>query len=114
MHSRKFPSIPGKSTHLALTAVIAAIVTGLTARAEEAGERVVTMPYNECLAIIAEAAYYLDEHPVTLALTSDLMLVWVDAGNGSVMVLCWRPSNLMVLSKPIVPADVTATSDTLQ
>jgi len=67
--------------------------------------RIATVPYDECLAIIAETARDLEEQPVTLAGSADLFLPRITAADGAVTVSCRRSNNRMVLSKVTVPAD---------
>jgi hypothetical protein len=112
MHSRP---IQGRLTMTAIRplALMAVAVAGsASARAGDAAMRVATMPYDDCLAIIAEAARDLDEQPVTLADTGDLVLVRLTAGDGFVTISCRRSSSRMALSKAIVPADAKTAAET--
>lgn len=75
----------------------------LSAQAEEANTRVATMPYSECLAIIAEASSEVGEAPVQLINNEDETSVRINAADGFVTVSCSRANNKMVLSKSPVP-----------
>lgn len=80
------------------------VAAGPVARAETADTRIATMPFAECLAIIAEVAQEMDEDPVTLVGTDDLTTVRINASDGFVTVSCSRPDNRMTLTKSPVPA----------
>jgi hypothetical protein len=112
MHSRPIQGRPAMKAMRSLALMAVAVAAGTSARAGDAAMRVATMPYDDCLAIIAEAARDLDEQPVTLADTGDLVLVRLAAGDGFVTISCRRSSNRMVLSKAIVPADAKTISET--
>jgi hypothetical protein len=76
---------------------------GSAVQAQEANTRVASMPYADCLAIIAEASNEIDEQPVRLVDTSDETTVRIPASDGFVTVSCSRNDNRMVLSKSPVP-----------
>lgn len=97
-----------RSIRFAMLAVAMAIAAAPAAVAQDARMRVVTMPYEDCTAIIAEAAQDLDTQPVTLTDTADLTLVRIDAADGAVTVSCRRSDNRMVLSRALLFADKTA------
>ncbi len=109
MHSRRI-----RPCSLAVTAFVAAVAASSAAMANDVGMRVVTMPYDDCTAIIADAVRDLDRQPVTLADGADLMLVRIDAVDGSVTISCRRPINRMVLSKTILPVETMAVSESLR
>lgn len=75
----------------------------LSAHAEEANTRIVTMPYSDCLAIIAETAQDMDEAPVQLVNTDNETTVRINASDGFVTVSCERAGNRMTLTKSPVP-----------
>jgi len=80
------------------------LAVSLEVRAETANTRVATMPFAECLSIIAEVSQEVEEEPVDLASTGDLVTVRINASDGFVTVSCSRPDNRMTLSKSSVPA----------
>ena len=92
---------------LALVVALGLVASGFGAHAEPAGGRVVTMPFSECLAIIAEVAQEMDVAPVSLADTGDIRTVRFDASDGVVTVTCHRQDNRMLLtrSQRSAPAD---------
>ncbi|MGO4387385.1 hypothetical protein AB4Y85_07590 [Microvirga sp. 2YAF29] len=71
--------------------------------AQEANTRIASMPYADCLAIIAEASGEIDEQPVRLVDTSDQTTVRIPASDGFVTVSCSRSDNQMMLTKSPVP-----------
>ena len=75
------------------------ILSSFGTRAETQESRVATMPFADCLAIIAEASQEVDAEPVRLASTDDLITVRIDASDGHVTVSCSRPDNKMTLTK---------------
>ena len=103
MHSQRI-----RPCSRAVTALVAVMAASSVALAQDARARVVTMPYEDCTAIIAEAAHDLDTQPVTLADSADLRLVRIDAMDGSVTISCRRSDNRMVLSKASLIDDRTA------
>lgn len=72
------------------------------------------MPYDDCTAIIAEAAQDLDTRPVTLTDTVDLRRVRIDAADRSVTISCGRSSNRMILSRTFLSATRTAPAEDLR
>ena len=78
--------------------------TDAGARADAAQSRTVTMDFKECLAIIDETAQEVDEQPVKLVSTGDLVTVRINAADGFVTVSCSRPDNRMTLTRSAVPA----------
>jgi len=88
--------------------LIVGLILGLSgalgATAEPANTRTATMPFEECLAIIAETAQEIGEEPVRLVSSADEVAVRINASDGFVTVSCSRPDNRMVLSKSPVPA----------
>jgi|UPI00055D6207 hypothetical protein len=73
------------------------------ALAQSADTRIASMPFGECLSIINEAAQEVDEEPVKLVSTSDMVTVRINASDGFVTVSCDRSSNKMTLTKSPVP-----------
>lgn len=71
--------------------------------AQSADTRIASMPFGECLSIISEAAQDVDEEPVKLVSTSDVVTVRINASDGFVTVSCDRSSNKMTLTKSPVP-----------
>lgn len=71
--------------------------------AQSADTRIASMPFGECLSIINEAAQDVDEEPVKLVSTSDVVTVRINASDGFVTVSCDRPNNKMTLTKSPVP-----------
>lgn len=71
--------------------------------AQSADTRIASMPFGECLSIISEAAQDVDEKPVKLVSTSDVVTVRINASDGFVTVSCDRASNKMTLTKSPVP-----------
>jgi len=100
MHTSQSPS-----GLIAATAFALAVASGLTAMAQDTRTRVVAMPYDDCTAIIAEAARDLDTPPVTLTDTADLMLVRIDADDGSMTISCRRSEPRMVLTQVVHRGD---------
>lgn len=78
-------------------------VSGFDARSE-ANTRIAAMPFSECLAIISEAAQEVDEEPVQLVSSSDLVTVRINASDGFVTVSCSRADSRMTLTRSAVPA----------
>jgi hypothetical protein len=78
--------------------------SGLDARAETANTRIATMPFSECLSIISEASQEVDEEPVKLVSTGDLVTVRIHATDGFVTVSCSRSDSRMTLTRSAVPA----------
>jgi hypothetical protein len=76
---------------------------GAVAQAQSADTRIASMPFGECLSIINEAAQDMDEEPVKLVSTSDVVKVRINASDGFVTVSCDRSSNKMTLTKSPVP-----------
>jgi hypothetical protein len=76
---------------------------GAVAQAQSADTRIASMPFGECLSIINEAAQDVDEEPVKLVSTSDVVKVRINASDGFVTVSCDRSSNKMTLTKSPVP-----------
>lgn len=70
--------------------------------AEDANTRVASMPYSECLSIIAETAQEMDEAPVQLVDNDEETTVRINASDGFVTVSCSR-TNKIVLTKSPVP-----------
>lgn len=75
----------------------------LSAHAEESNTRIATMPYAECLAIIAETAQEMGEPPVQLVNNDNEAKVRINASDGFVTVSCERVGNRMILTKSPVP-----------
>jgi hypothetical protein len=71
--------------------------------AQSADTRIASMPFGECLSIINEAAQDVDEEPVKLVSTSDVVTVRINASDGFVTVSCDRASSKMTLTKSPVP-----------
>ncbi len=78
---------------------IVALLAASGAQADAAATRTATMPFKECLAIIAEASEESGEEAVQLVKTSDLHTVRIDAADGFVTVSCSRLDNKMTLTK---------------
>jgi hypothetical protein len=76
---------------------------GAVAQAQSADTRIASMPFGECLSIIDEAAQDVDEEPVKLVSTSDVVKVRINASDGFVTVSCDRSGNKMTLTKSPVP-----------
>ncbi len=76
---------------------------GASVRAQSADTRIAAMPFSECLSIISEAAQEVDEEPVKLVSTSDVVTVRINASDGFVTVSCNRSDNKMTLTKSPVP-----------
>jgi hypothetical protein len=95
---------------LSLLAALGLFATGFGAHAEPAAGRVATMPFSECLSIIAEVAQEMDVAPVSLADTNDVRTVRFDADDGVVTVTCRRQDSRMVLTRSPAgtPADLVA------
>ena len=82
---------------------LGALVAGSAALAQSADTRIASMPFGECLSIINEAAQEVDEEPVKLVSTSDMVTVRIAASDGFVTVSCDRSANKMTLTKSPVP-----------
>jgi hypothetical protein len=76
---------------------------GFSAQAQSADTRITSMPFAECLSIISEAAQEVDEEPVKLVSTNDVVTVRINASDGFVTVSCDRSSDKMTLTKSPVP-----------
>jgi hypothetical protein len=81
---------------LGMTAVSAA-------QAQSSDTRIASMPFSECLSIISEAAQDMDEEPVKLVSTDDVVTVRIHASDGFVTVSCDRGDNKITLTKSPVP-----------
>lgn len=93
-----------RSSLMAITlGTLGAIAAGSAAMAQSADTRIASMPFGECLSIINEAAQEVDEEPVKLVSTSDVVTVRITASDGFVTVSCDRSSNNMTLTKSPVP-----------
>jgi hypothetical protein len=84
---------------LLLLAALGLVAVGSSARAEPANGRIASMPFSECLSIIAEVAQEMDAAPVDLVDTSDIRTVRFDADDGTVTVTCNRRDNRMLLAR---------------
>jgi ABC-type glycerol-3-phosphate transport system substrate-binding protein len=73
------------------------------AQAQSADTRIAAMPFAECLSIISEAAQEMDEEPVKLVNTSDIVTARIQASDGFVTVSCDRSDNKITLTKSPVP-----------
>jgi hypothetical protein len=73
------------------------------AQAQSADTRIASMPFGECLSIISEAAQEMDEEPVKLVNTSDVVTARIQASDGFVTVSCDRSANKITLTKSLVP-----------
>jgi hypothetical protein len=82
---------------------LSALAAGPAALAQSADTRIASMPFGECLSIISEAAQEVDEEPVKLVSTSDVVTVRISAADGFVTVSCDRSSSKMTLTKSPVP-----------
>jgi hypothetical protein len=82
---------------------LSALAAGSAALAQSADTRIASMPFGECLSIISEAAQEVDEEPVKLVSTSDVVTVRISAADGFVTVSCDRSSSKMTLTKSAVP-----------
>lgn len=87
----------------AFSGILAALAAGSAVQAQEADTRIASMPYADCLSIIAEVSGDIDEKPVHLVDTDDLTTVRINASDGFVTVSCSRSDNRMVLTKSPVP-----------
>src|SRR5688572_5088498 len=58
------------------------------AQAQSGDTRIASMPFGECLSIISEAAQEMDEEPVKLVNTSDVVTARIQASDGFVTVSC--------------------------
>lgn len=93
-----------RSSLMAITlGTLGALAAGSAALAQSADTRIASMPFGECLSIINEAAQEVDEEPVKLVSTSDVVTVRINASDGFVTVSCDRSSNKMTLTKSPVP-----------
>jgi hypothetical protein len=73
------------------------------AQAQSADTRIASMPFGECLSIISEAAQEMDEEPVKLVNTNDVVTARIQASDGFVTVSCDRSANKITLTKSPVP-----------
>jgi hypothetical protein len=73
------------------------------AQAQSADTRIASMPFSECLSIISEAAQEVDEEPVKLVNTTDVVTARIQASDGFVTVSCDRSANKITLTKSPVP-----------
>ena len=78
-------------------------LAGTPAQAQSADTRITSMPFGECLSIISEAAQEMDEEPIKVVSTSDIVTVRLNASDGFVTVSCNRSDNKMILTKSPVP-----------
>ena len=94
-----------------LIGAFAAGAAGSSVRAQSADTRIASMPFGECLSIISEAAQEVDEEPVKLISTSDVVTVRINASDGFVTVSCDRAGNKMTLTKSPVPEAAGMTAE---
>lgn len=87
-----------------LLGALGIFAAGSNALAETENTRIATMPFEECLSIIAEVSRELDEDPVSLVSTGDLTTVRINASDGFVTVSCSRADDRMTLTRSPVPA----------
>ena len=73
------------------------------AQAQSADTRIASMPFGECLSIISEAAQEMDEEPIKLVNTSDVVTARIQASDGFVTVSCNRSASKITLTKSPVP-----------
>ena len=83
--------------------ILGALAAGSAALAQSADTRIAAMPFGECLSIINEATQEVDEEPVKLVSTSDVVTVRIAASDGFVTVSCDRSSSKMTLTKSPIP-----------
>ncbi|MCD6071704.1 MAG: hypothetical protein K0R61_1799 [Microvirga sp.] len=74
-----------------------------SAQAQSADTRIASMPFGECLSIISEAAQEMDEEPIKLVNTNDVVTARIQASDGFVTVSCDRSDNKITLTKSPVP-----------
>jgi hypothetical protein len=86
-----------------LFGVFGAFAAGTGVHAQSADTRIASMPYAECLAIIAETSQEMGEEPVSLVSTDDVRTVRINASDGFVTVSCDRSDNKITLTKSPVP-----------
>ncbi len=86
-----------------ISGVLGIMSCGAAVHAQDANTRIASMPYADCMAIIAEASEEMDEQPLRLVDTSDQTTVRIPASDGFVTVSCSRSDNRMVLTKSPVP-----------
>jgi len=80
------------------------------ALAEDANTRVASMPYSECLSIIAEAAQEVGEAPIQTISNDEETTVRINASDGFVTVSCSRAGKMMLTKSPVPKAaGMTAT-----
>jgi len=80
------------------------------ALAEDANTRVASMPYSECLSIIAEAAQEVGEAPIQTINNDEETTVRINASDGFVTVSCSRAGKMMLTKSPVPEAaGMTAT-----
>ena len=89
---------------IAMCGILCTAVFAVSARAKGENSRTVTLPYDECLSIIAETSQELGEEPLIMVNTSDEKVVRIKADDGFVTVSCSRLDNKMTLAKSVVPA----------
>ncbi|MBB3019111.1 hypothetical protein FHR70_002165 [Microvirga lupini] len=85
-----------------LAGTFSAIAMG-GAQAQSADTRIASMPFGECLSIISEAAQEMDEQPVKLVNTNDVVTARIQASDGFVTVSCDRSASKITLTKSPVP-----------
>jgi hypothetical protein len=86
-----------------MVAAFGALAVSSAAQAQSADTRIASMPFDECLSIIDEAAQEVDEAPVKLVSTSDVVTVRINASDGFVTMSCNRSDNKITLTKSPVP-----------
>jgi hypothetical protein len=101
-----FPALENRLMRSLLMVILAgtlstAAISG--AQAQSADTRIASMPFAECLSIISEAAQEMDEEPVKLVNTSDVVTARLQASDGFVTVSCDRSASRITLTKSPVP-----------
>ena len=99
------------STLASLLGAFVLSAASLGAAAADENTRVAPMPFDECLAIIAEASEEVGEEPVKLVSSDDLTTVRIPASDGFVTVSCNRIEQKMTLTKSAVPAAAGMTAE---
>jgi hypothetical protein len=82
-----------------LLAFIPAALVSFGVVAAPESTKTAPMPFRECLAIIAEVTQETGAMPVTLANTSDLRAVRINADDGSVTIGCSRAEGTVTITK---------------
>jgi hypothetical protein len=84
-----------------LLAILVGTFGAVAAQAQPTDTRIASMPFGECLSIITEAAQEVDEDPVKLVNTDEVVTVRIPASDGFVTISCTRGGKMTLTKSPV-------------